>query len=149
MENKKIFTLEESLSIVGTKNYAYLATPYSHEDANIQEERFENVTKAAALLENFGISVFSPITHSHLICKYGKLSPKYNRWAQVDEAMIKNDYCSLLIVLMLPGWDISHGVKSETELAMSINKPIMYTTVEQLLLIEQQFEINAAICNVA
>ncbi|MCP4786572.1 MAG: DUF1937 family protein [Fuerstiella sp.] len=45
----------------------YLASPYSHSDANIREKRFRDVCRTAARLMRNGDVVFSPIAHGHPI----------------------------------------------------------------------------------
>jgi len=45
----------------------YLATPYSHDDPEVMEERFALVTATAAQLMLAGYVVYSPITHGHAV----------------------------------------------------------------------------------
>ncbi len=49
----------------------YLASPYSHPDARVRQRRFEEACQAAAAITRAGLSVFSPISHSHPIARYG------------------------------------------------------------------------------
>jgi hypothetical protein len=49
----------------------YLASPYSHPDAEVRERRFDAACRAAAALICQGKTIFSPIAHSHAICRYG------------------------------------------------------------------------------
>ena len=49
----------------------YLASPYSHPDAVVREQRFRDVCLAAARLIRAGQIVFSPIAHSHPIASGG------------------------------------------------------------------------------
>lgn len=47
------------------KPLIYLASPYSHEDASVRQERYEIVSRVTALLISRGYVVFSPIAYSH------------------------------------------------------------------------------------
>jgi len=49
----------------------YLASPFSHPDPAVREQRFEAACRAAADLIRQGKSIFSPIAHSYGICRYG------------------------------------------------------------------------------
>ncbi len=49
----------------------YLASPYSHDDPAVRQERFDAACRAAAELVRQGKTVFRPVAHSHAICRYG------------------------------------------------------------------------------
>lgn len=49
----------------------YLASPYTHSDVHVREWRFREACRAAAALLRAGITVFSPIAHSHPIAAFG------------------------------------------------------------------------------
>lgn len=55
------------------KDFVYLATPYTHDDEAVEEERFERVSIIAGHLMNQGYIVYSPISHNHPIAKLVKL----------------------------------------------------------------------------
>jgi hypothetical protein len=88
----------------------YLASPYSHENPEVREERFKAACKAAAILMTWGYKVFSPIAHTHPIAQFG-LPLDWDYWKKYDEEMI--DFCEPMFVLMLPGWEESKGVQAE------------------------------------
>ncbi len=101
----------------------YLASPYSHPDPVVRQERFDAVCQAAAQLMRRGVAVFSPISHSHGITRFG-LPTDWGFWRQYDTAFLSA--CRQLWVLMLPGWDTSVGVTAEIQLAGQLNKPVRY-----------------------
>ena len=51
----------------------YLASPYSHPDPSVREQRFQNACRIAAELMRSGRIVYSPVAHSHrpycMICQ--------------------------------------------------------------------------------
>jgi hypothetical protein len=49
----------------------YLASPYTHADKAVMEDRFRAACRYAACLMRRGINVFSPIAHSHPIAQFG------------------------------------------------------------------------------
>jgi hypothetical protein len=101
----------------------YLASPYSHENPDVQEARFKAVCLVAAKLIGRGHMIFSPIAHSHPIALHG-LAGDWQTWRAFDLAMI--DACKEVWMLLLPGWGKSEGMRDEEEYAMSLGKPVRY-----------------------
>ena len=112
----------------------YLATPYSNDDPAVRQHRYEVVTKVAAALMLKGKMVISPITHSHPLVVINGQSPSWEYWKDFDSQLMS--LCDKLIVLKLPGWAISVGVKSEIELARSLDLAIKYMFPEDVLTIK-------------
>jgi hypothetical protein len=102
----------------------YLASPYSHPDPAVRQDRFERVCKVAARMMERGEVVFSPIAHTHPIAMKGNLPTDWEYWKKVDEEFIKA--CSKLGVLMLDGWEDSEGIEEEMKLARSVGKQIIF-----------------------
>lgn len=101
----------------------YLASPYTHPDPAVREERFQQACRAAAALVNAGHVVFAPIVHSHPIAAYG-LPTTWAFWRQQDQAFLER--CDELVVLMLDGWRQSAGVQGEIGLAQELGKPTRF-----------------------
>ena len=102
----------------------YLATPYTHKDENVMEQRFFEVTKVAAQLLNEGYNVYSPITHSHILAKYHSLPTNWEFWKMVDTDYI--EWADEVWILCLECWEKSIGVSEETIIAKKLNKEIKY-----------------------
>ena len=103
----------------------YLACPYSHSCAEIREERFRAATEAAASLVRRGYIVYSPITMTHpidLLLAGDKNTLGSEYWTDFDQAFM--DFCSEMIVINLPGWDSSEGIRREVNYFRSKGKPI-------------------------
>ena len=111
----------------------YLSTPYSHEDENVREERYDLVTRAAAhIMVMDGLNVFSPITHSHPLVQVTDLLPdSFEGWAAIDYQFL--DWCDEVWVLLLPGWDKSRGVANEIKYAIEKKKPVVYIEPDEVL----------------
>lgn len=101
----------------------YLACPYSHPDPRIRQYRYEVVTRFAAELIQKGFIVYSPITHSHPIALIADLPTGWDYWQVVDESFL--EWCHEMHIVCLPGWKESTGLKAETELALSLGKPVV------------------------
>ena len=100
----------------------YLASPYSHADANIRRQRFETACRAAAGMIRAGHSVFSPIAHSCPISSHGNLPEDWAFWESVDRDLLAK--CDRMVILALPDWHESRGVRSEIEIARELSMPI-------------------------
>ena len=101
----------------------YVACPYSDNQKDVMAKRFESVSAFCAELLRYRVMVFSPISHSHPIAQYGL--PKgwdfWQRWGR-----IYLEFCDAIIVLRLPGWDVSIGVTAEIAAMKAQGKPIVY-----------------------
>jgi nucleoside 2-deoxyribosyltransferase len=104
----------------------YLASPYTHVDPAIRQQRFEAACRAAAALICRGQTVFSPIAHSHAICAFG-VPLDWRFWERLDRRYL--EACDEMVVLMLDGWRESVGVKAEIAIARELGKPVTYLRV--------------------
>lgn len=103
---------------------SYLASCYSRHPGGIAVAN-EQVCRAAATLIKLGRHIFSPVAHSHAIATMGCLDPLDSvLWMELDLKFIRA--CDELLILQLPGWDDSLGIKQEIKEFKSRNKPIKY-----------------------
>lgn len=108
----------------------YLATPYSKYPAGIQVA-FEDAAKLVAKLIPHGLSVYSPICHTHPIAVYGNINPlSHAIWLNFDMAMMRA--CDALLIGKLQGWKESHGIEQETVSFALADKPIYHIDPETL-----------------
>ncbi|MDZ4852138.1 MAG: DUF1937 family protein [Pirellulaceae bacterium] len=99
----------------------YLASPYSHTDPLVREDRFNAACMATAALMQAGCSVYSPIVHSHPLVQYG-LPIEWQYWQAHDCEHLQ--HCNQLLVLTLDGWRTSRGVQAEIDLAIDMDLPV-------------------------
>lgn len=105
-------------------SYLYLASPYSHADKAVMDERHRLVCKKAAELMLMGKAVFCPIAHCHLIADFMGEAKRTDGdfWMGQDIPLLRG--AATLAVLTLPGWRDSKGVAWEMDLAKRLLLPI-------------------------
>ena len=108
-----------------TSEFWYIATPYTKYEKGVVAA-FEDASKAAALLvRDHQLNVFCPIAHTHPLAIYGGLpDTDYKLWLGLDQPFI--EAATGLIVVHMPGWEISYGVTFEIEQFVQLNKPIRH-----------------------
>lgn len=106
------------------KPLTYLAVPYTHENPQIREWRFNKANEAAAYLMKKGLLVFSPISHSHPIAVTSGLPTDWEYWKKFCNAYLS--HCNKIIILMLEGWEESVGVQNEIKIAEEYGIEIEY-----------------------
>lgn len=101
----------------------YLASPYTHPDPAVREQRYRAACRVTASLIEAGDIVFSPIVHSHPMADYG-LPSTWGFWRRQDQAFLER--CDEVVVLTLDGWGESAGVQGEIGIAHELGKPVRY-----------------------
>lgn len=109
----------------------YVATPYSkYPRGNVAA--FEDAAAAAGALLKRGLAVYSPIAHTHPIATLGQIDPyDHDIWLTLDRHIM--DASAACIVVMMPGWRESFGVKHEIEVFESAGKPVHYYSWPELV----------------
>lgn len=102
----------------------YLASPYTHTDHEVRQQRFEQACDAAAAIINRGVVVYSPIAHSHPIAARNKLPTDWEFWERLDREFIARS--DEMHVLMLAGWRESKGVTAEIAIANELGIPVVF-----------------------
>ena len=111
-------------------NIAYLAAPHTHPDPKIKELRHELVNRTAYRLISQGIMVYSPLTHNIPLDALG-IHGDWLTWKDFDLEMLSR--CDRLIVLKLPGWEVSKGVAAEIAHAKELGLPIEWLEEEEVM----------------
>lgn len=107
-----------------TQELIYLATPYTHPDPDVMEERFHLACLHAGHLMGQGVNVFCPIAHTHPIAVRCDLPRGFEFWERYDRAMIER--CTKLVVVKMDGWTTSKGVFCEIGIAEDLGIPVEY-----------------------
>lgn len=106
----------------------YLASPYSSDNKQVMQRRYEfNVATVCDYLHK-GIFLFSPIVHNHPVAQLRDLGRDWLFWKAYDENFLAR--CDELWVLQLAGWHVSVGVQAEINFALNRGMPVQYLTNE-------------------
>lgn len=105
----------------------FVSSPYSHKDPEIVKRRVDQVCKFCAKKIAEGFIFFSPIAYGHLMLSYCPMPSDWEFWKNYCEGFLSK--CDEMIVLMLPGWQVSIGVQEEIEFATKKNIPISYILI--------------------
>lgn len=102
------------------RTFYYVATPYGKLDHN---EAYRVSVLMGVMMLNKGYENFVPIVHSHPMAK--EMPPQEHKfWMDRDRPMMKA--ASHLMVCMVPGWQLSEGIRQEIEYFKRARKPVFY-----------------------
>ncbi len=105
-------------------NVAYLAAPYSSSTKEQTNELIKQFCIVDGKLSANEIIAVSPL-HKHLLFMHDvDLPSDWSYWKKYCVSLLHR--CDYMIVIKLPGWDISEGVTAEILIAKSLNTKIVY-----------------------
>lgn len=106
----------------------YVASPYSSGVPERVKNNFEVITKYVADLVSIGYIAISPITYGHVLLDYAEMPSDYFFWQHFCIGLLAK--CDCLLVVQMPGWELSVGMADEIKYAKENNIPITYITLE-------------------
>lgn len=116
-------TSSEQSSPVGLRTgYSFIASPYTHPDKVVMDQRFLEAVELCAWLTNQLYAVYSPIVSWHQTANLHELPKDHHFWKENSRQFLMN--AQRLIILCIPGWQESQGVAFEALFAVSLSKPI-------------------------
>lgn len=108
--------------ILKTESFWYLASPYSHPDPEVREQRAIAVNDFSGKLLAAGVHVYATIWMTHRAAVHHDLPKDHLFWLAFNKAFI--DPSAGIIVCDIPGWQDSKGCQQEIEYCKSISKPL-------------------------
>lgn len=104
----------------------YFASPYTHKDKAVLEQRFHAVVEACGWYMNNRRDkyFYSPIAHTHPIASRCTLPIEWQFWANFDECILSR--CSEMWILTIPGWSRSTGVNAERRISERFGLPVYF-----------------------
>lgn len=102
----------------------YLASPYTHPDPFVREERYLRTAKALTFLLAREEWAYSPIVHCHELAKIGGLPVDHLFWQKYDFHMLSK--CDKFVILRIDGWQRSKGVAAEKAEAERLGISVEY-----------------------
>lgn len=123
------------------KHLYYLASPISHDEASVVQQRLEAVVMLQGQLLLAGVLAYCPHAHwNQAVAAVGTPSD-WCFWKHPSFGML--DRCGALIVYRLPGWARSVGVQEELAYAMRFEKPVYFCEQQQeVMLIEKLAQLE-------
>lgn len=103
-----------------TRQLIYLAAPYSHPRPQLRRLRVKDATTFERGLTCAGAMVYNPLRYSAALADIAD----DDTWRAHGLRLLTA--CDILVVLQLPGWDESVGVKAEIVAAERAGKPVYY-----------------------
>lgn len=109
----------------------YLASPLTHADAVVRQERSVAVARATGWFMNNRSDYFflSPIAYAHLIASECTLPYEWHFWAEIDECLLSR--CEEIWVLCIPGWKQSTGVTAERKISERLGLPCKFVIPQE------------------
>lgn len=106
----------------------YLASPFTHKNKSVMEERFWVVSEVAGrLTKERNVHLYCPIAMGWPIAQKADLPTDWNYWQHNCKVFISR--CQELWVVMIDGWKESTGVQAEIEYAKSIGISVKYVYI--------------------
>jgi hypothetical protein len=93
----------------------YLAAPYSDPDPAVIEQRMRTICEIDAHLVAAGIYTVTPLS-KHFILGFRDLPGNWAYWGDYCRALLPR--CDAMILIPLPGWESSSGVRGELDIAL-------------------------------
>lgn len=104
----------------------YVASPYSHPDSAVRQQRYEAVVAFMATLVPSRLA-FSPIMHTHDMTVRHNIAGDFATWQRYCLGMI--DKADAFWVLPLEGWRESKGVAAEIDYALARGMQVLIKRV--------------------
>lgn len=106
------------------KKIVYLASPYSHPEKEIVDQRFHRISQIASILNAKGIVALSPITYGHTLLSYTPMPTDWGFWRNFCLSFLQHS--SELWIIKMDGWNKSSGVAEEIKFAIKNSIPVKY-----------------------
>ncbi|WP_181149661.1 DUF1937 family protein [Ensifer aridi] len=105
-----------------TSGFWYLASPYTHPDLSVRQQRAVEVNMYSGKLLALGVHVYSPIWATHRVNLRHRLPTDHLFWLAFNKAFI--DPAVGIVVCDIDGWRESKGCQQEIEYARETGKPV-------------------------
>lgn len=105
--------------------YIYIASPYSHPDAEVRHERYSAAQRYLVHLLQERRWAFSPIVHCHDAAMKYDLPRDHEFWLDFDAVLLRR--ASEMHILCIEGWQESKGIAHERLFARMLELPVRYS----------------------
>lgn len=117
------------LKLKADGRFWYLASPYTHKLAHMQEQRTHAATVHLGALLAAGVFVFSPIVQTHRASQLFQLPGNFEWWLDFNKAFM--DASAGTILAQMEGMNESRGVAQEIEYTRESGKPCYQCCIDE------------------
>lgn len=104
----------------------YFASPYTHKDTKVVQERVQKTSEMVAKLVSEGNVVISPIVYGHNLLQFHDMPGDWDFWKNFCQTFLRKS--DEMIVYMIDGWEQSTGILAEIELAKELGITVTFLT---------------------
>lgn len=115
--------LDPSVPLIFARYYDYIASPYSHPEPLVREERYLRASYYLMQCLRNCEWAYSPIVHCHELAKIWDLPKDAAFWEEYNFVMLRG--AKRVKVLRLDGWEKSIGVRDERAEAERLGIPVI------------------------
>jgi hypothetical protein len=108
----------------------YLAAPYSHDNPLVVQERMDIFARCETALMIQNIATVSPLAKHYTVVQRGA-GTDWQFWENYSRILLKR--CDHLIILTMPGWYKSKGVRGELDFARDNRIPYSFVKPTELM----------------
>lgn len=116
--------IERFLGDSRVKPLVYVASPYSHPDSQVRQDRYREVSHVAAGLVAGGEIAVSPITYGHTLLDFHDMPGDWEFWQAFCISLLAK--CQKMLVVKMDGWQESRGVQAEIAYAKANRIEVEY-----------------------
>jgi len=122
--------------------YTYLASPYTHADPDVMEQRYRQAMLCTCWYLQQRLWIYSPIVHCHALAKSQNLPRDHKFWGDYNFTMLRQSHG--LTILAIEGWEESKGIAQECEWAHDLRLDIEFVTKSAFLGYEHDYAAHKA-----
>lgn len=106
--------------------------------------RMKVASEVAFKLHQEGALTFSPLTHNVPLDEIsGAPNTDGVTWKRFNHELLSR--CNRIMVIQMPGWDLSDGVKAEMDLADKLGIPISYIPCPSEAIQKWEFKLGSLV----
>lgn len=110
--------------IIAARGFWYFGHPYSDHKPELRTMRHSLGLQVNAKLQSMGVFVYNAINSTHEYAARFGYNYTHESWIELNHTFI--DASCGMLVLGLPGWLESRGLREEMEYCATIGKPVYF-----------------------
>lgn len=114
----------------------FISAPFNHSERSVREYRIQKAAEYSAYFLQKGILAINPTLYGLQLIQYTDNfnDTGWETWKPLCLGIM--EHCTQCVVITMPGWDTSTGVRGEIECAVQLGIPVKYISPEHIGAIE-------------